>query len=308
MLTALAVLFAPALVEVAWSPSGTMATLTVDGKLTLWNDKGQVIQKFERNSEGTSLALSRDGKVVAIGAEKGAVVWYLNVGGRWTGPRSKTLNGSVQGIGISPDNSLIAGGCTSGFIYIMATETTDFKRVFRESGNGIGSVEFAPDGKTLCSGGQQWRLWDHLARAATRGGTPDSQVWTQGGWTLEVTFAPNGDRVAGIGPTGDADQGHPRSLTVRRSSDGATLKSARFKDVDFSSVDYAPNGKMIAVGTESGEVLLYDATTLEILKSWSVGGPVKSIAYGAGDRLLVATAHSAKVWTTDGKAVVSLGN
>lgn len=74
MLTALAVLFAPALVQVAWSPSGTLATLTADGKLTLWNDKGQVIQKFERNSEGTSLALSRDGKVVAIGAEKGAVV------------------------------------------------------------------------------------------------------------------------------------------------------------------------------------------------------------------------------------------
>lgn len=308
MIATLALAMAPGIAEVAWAKNGTLATLTTDGQLEIWSEKGHSTQKFARNIKGTALAISDDGSVVAIGAENNTLIWWTKAG-RWQGPYSKVLNGEIGGIAISPDKKMLAGGCLgTGFIYALSSETGDYKRVFQEKGNGISSLEFAPDGKTLAAGGQSLRLWDPIARAATRGGTPESLVWNQGGWTVQVSFSPKGDTLAGIGVGGSADQGYPKTLSIRRTSDGSVVRTFRDKEQIFNSVDYAPDGKTIAVGTKSGDVLVVDAGSLELQGSWiASNSPVTSLAYAPNsNRLLIGDeAGNAKMWTLKGQQLLT---
>ncbi len=308
MIAALALALAPGIAEVAWSKNGTLATLTTDGQLEIWSEKGFSTQKFARNIKGTALAISEDGSVVAMGAENNTLVWWTKAG-RWQGPYSKVLNGEIGGIAISPDKKMLAGGCLgTGFIYALSSETGDYKRVFQEKGNGIGSLEFSPDGKTLAAGGQSWRLWDPIARAATRGGTPDSLLWNQGGWTVQVSFSPKGDLIAGVGVGVTADQGHPKTLSLRRASDGSVVRTFRHKDLIFNTVDYAPDGKTITIGTKSGDVLVVDGVSLKLQSSWRAStSPITSLAYAPNaNRLLIGDeAGNAKMWTLKGEQLIS---
>ena len=136
----------------------------------------------------TGLALSRDGKVLAVAAG-GLQLWSTTTGQRTGG----TLPAADAGgpVAISPDGSLVAAIGTDGKarLYQVATQQETGTAVTVGPGATVYAVAFSPDGTTLASahGDGTARLWDAATQQEI--GTP----MTAGpGPVYAVAFSPDG--------------------------------------------------------------------------------------------------------------------
>ena len=196
------------------------------------------------------------------------------------------------------------------------------------------SVAFAPDSRTLASGGRgEIRLWQ--VGSGRLGGTLGGYQ----GFVRSVAFSPDGRTLAGGGggeirlwdaASGqiraalEVDEGEVESLAF--SPDGRTLASGggdysiRLWDVDsgqpgiildghdgrVESVAFAPDGRTLASAGWDGTVRLWDAQTgksglvLERPAEYGVGDWVWSVAFSP-DGKIVASAHldAIRLWDVD---------
>jgi WD40 repeat protein len=122
-----------------------------------------------------SLALSADGKVVAVGDERGKVrLWEVETGK----PRGvlDAHEGLIQALALSPDGQRLAsGGSNPADHTVRLWEVATGKEVATLTGHvdGVTGLLFSPDGKYLVSGGRDARLlvWD------ARTGRPLRRLW-----------------------------------------------------------------------------------------------------------------------------------
>jgi WD40 repeat protein len=160
---------------------------------------------------------------------------------------------------------------------------------FRHGGQ-VNAIAYAPDGKTLASGGddQVVRLWD----AAT--GREVRQFRGHTYPILAVAFAPNGKTIA------SASAIHDNTI---RLWDVATGREVwRVRDVPAYCLAFTPDGKALASGGEDGQLRLYDAGTgKEQARLRGHEGPIRSVTFSSdGKRLASAgTDRILRLWDRD---------
>ena len=205
-----------------------------------------------------SMALSPDGDILASGSEDMTIrLWDMR-----TGAHKKTLNGHqhrVYSVAFSPDGKTVASGSDDNTIRLWNVDTGETERILTghagefegvdngpSSVEGVKSVAFSPDGKTLASGGGDnvIHLWDI--------GTGKRKMTLTGHthWVFSLAFSPDGKMLASGSVDSDIRLWDPHTGQHKRTLTG---HSDWVRSIAFSS-----DGKTLVSGSDDGSVLIWE--------------------------------------------------
>jgi WD40 repeat protein len=147
--------------------------VTGSGEYTvrLWNLKdasaGRITRRSVRVLEGDyiihSMALSPDGRTLAIGTNKGIELWDIKRRMKVAAPVG--FLGNVYSVTFSPDGGTLAGGSDDNMIRLWDMKRAGPARVLAGHLGDINSLAFGPKGQVLVSGSSDGtiKLWDPVA-------------------------------------------------------------------------------------------------------------------------------------------------
>jgi RNA polymerase sigma factor (sigma-70 family) len=209
------------------------------------------------------VAFSHDSKLLAAG------------GGRWarwnagTGPVQVNLFdvgtrkqvGKLTGHGDSilkvvyaPKDDLIATASADGTIRLWDGKTFKLRSSILAHQGGLRGLAFSPDGSLLVSAGfnRILNLWGPAE------GKLLGQLGSQADSIQEIAFAPDGRHLVSVG---DRRIVNLWDVKERKLLDTLHEDSEAGKLPPLLTMAVSPDGKLLATGTENGEVLLRDSTT-----------------------------------------------
>ncbi len=238
---------------------------------------------------GGTLALSPDGKTFVSGSRTTAELRSAN-----TGQLIRSLSGHsdiVRSAAFSGDGKWLVTGSSDNTARVW--EVASGKQVLLLSGNSaqVDSVAFSPDGTRVLTGSNTARLWNITG--------DNRQLIISALSEITVSaLAPDGKSIVVGDESGNAG--------LWDLNTGKLLRNFQ-KDIhDVKSLAISPDGKMVALsirhGNESVDVILVDAATGEILKTFT-GAPtlqpyIGSLSFSSDGKMLLAGYfdNTARLW------------
>jgi len=283
---------------VVYSPDGrALAFAVADGTVILAEAaSGKPRLTFKANAPYhiVSLAFSPDGKLLAS-ADNTIRIWDVQTGTmlRFGQIESK----AVQNIKFSLDGKSLAAGGSDYAVRLLDVATGKEKFVLLDQQPQFGSsrrtefikgvaLAFAPDGKTLASGGRTLRLWEVASGKQLQA--------IDGNFGVALAYSPDGKKLISTGGDG-------RQLTVwdlEKSKE--LLKFTKHADW-IRAVAFAPDGKTVASGADDRSVRIWDATTgkaLNVLEGHT--GQLHCVAFSPDGKSLASAAwdNTVRLWDT----------
>jgi len=262
---------------VAVATDRTIASWSEDNIVTLWvpTTDGTDRYALKKNTripiegEVTSVAFSRDGKMLATGSADGTVkLWDTSTRAELT-PLPRGHSGMVWAIAFSSDGEMLATGSADRTIKLWNTRTGKYLKTLDGHLNEVLSVAFSPNSKLLASGSSDNTaiLWDV---------DTGKKLTTITGHTSAVTFvafSPDSTRLA----TGSDDTSVKLWDTIinqpellKRWQELAAFhnykknKSQSLEEDKIQSLAFSPDGRMIAIGRKADVKLWLRATVKEV--------------------------------------------
>ncbi len=197
-----------------------------------------------------SIAVSRDGRVIATGCTDGVIMLWDAT----TAQNLGVLRGheeSVMGLAFSPDGETIASASEDKTIRLWKFRTGEEKSLLRGHTDAVVAAAFDPTGQLLASGGgdNQVKIWN----AET--GQEKHTLKGHTGDVSGVVFSPDGETLA----TSSAD----KSVILWDMSTGRTRYKLRGHSNWVWSLDISPDGKLVASAGADRSVIVWDASTGE---------------------------------------------
>ncbi len=204
-----------------------------------------------------SMALSPDGDILASGSEDMTIrLWDMH-----TGEHKRTLSGHqhrVYSVAFSPDGKTLASGSDDNTIRLWDVDTGETQRILTGhagefevdngpfSVEGVKSVAFSPDGKTLASGGGDnvIHLWDI--------GTGKREMTLVGhtNGVFSLAFSPDGKTLVSGSVDSDIRLWDPYTGEHKKTLAGHT---------DWvRSIAFSSDGKTLVSGSDDGSVLIWE--------------------------------------------------
>ena len=156
--------------RVAWSPAGRQLAVASSLGFTFYQGEDLTETRYvETGVWITDVAFSPDGKMLATGADNGAVTLWNTSDGRAV----RVLSGMsdwVRSIAFSPDGKTLAAGAIDTTIKLWEVASGREVRVLSGHSGPVLSIAFSPDGELLASGAgdNTVRLWDVANRYEVR--------------------------------------------------------------------------------------------------------------------------------------------
>jgi RNA polymerase sigma factor (sigma-70 family) len=233
-----------------------VATGGADGPVSLWDAAtGRRLRVLEGHRRGVfALAFAPDGRRLAsAGWERAVRVWDVAAGKEERslacGPGGKD-QGRVDALAFSPDSRLLAA-CDTGRSVVHLWDADTGKQVRELTQVGPAALAFAPDGKTLATGG-----WDNhlvLWEVATGRNLRTLQAAKGPAIVDAVAFSPDGRLLA----TGH----HNAPVHLWDAATGKLVREIEADDGVTWCLAFSPDGGWLATGGLDGRVRLWEVAT-----------------------------------------------
>jgi WD40 repeat protein/ABC-type dipeptide/oligopeptide/nickel transport system ATPase subunit len=324
-------------------PQSVLATAHGDGKIRLWDlTTDTAFRTIEAHAKQVySVRFSPDGKIIATSGDEPAVkIWDARTGelirawnadakrvwsvrfspdGRWlatcggdgtikiwevaTWTIAHVLTGYrdwIYAVCFSPDSQMLATGSSGSVVKIWDLRTTQKICTLRGHTTWVATLQFSPDGKLLVSGSgdRSVRLWDtHTWQELYHW-----QGYTN--WVESVAFEPTtGTKLVSGGQDGIAKVWDVSTGEIRHSFPG--------HQQGLWSVDYSPDGKILATGSADSTVKLWDMHTGELLRTLSIErGDVWRVKFSPDGRSIAGIGTDSAVvylWSLTGDLITTFG-
>lgn len=249
--------------NLAFSPDGgTLAIGSWNSTVQLWDIAGRAPLKaiFTGHLEGIeSIAFSPDGNTLASGGSGGweghkVFLWDVAIatapGSSETGCRFPISSdhkaaflrhiSEISAVAFSPDGTILAASESgNNTILLLDVGSGAYKAVLSTpqtwNSDGVASIAFSPDGKTVASGSyRELRIWD--VPSATLKATLEGHSQ----WISNVVFSPDGRTLASTGYSSPIRLWDVPSATGKATLNGHTGGTW--------SVAFSPDGTILATG------------------------------------------------------------
>jgi RNA polymerase sigma factor (sigma-70 family) len=219
--------------------------LTPDGKTLVSNSyygsrtvcvwelaTGKLLHQLPGTFEHKNIALSADGKVVAVGQKEAIVLWDLASGREVR----RLAQPDASGFAFSPDGKTLAAAGNNSNILFWDLTTGKKTAKWKHDSNSVTELAFTPDGKTLISGqhfGSKIALWDIAS------GKKRQELDAKGGDIFSFALSPDGAILA----TGSRQGGIP----LWDIKSGKLIRKLQAKGrKECTAVAFSPDGKTLA--------------------------------------------------------------
>jgi WD40 repeat protein len=213
-------------------------------------------------------------------------------------PGTETESLGQCSVAFSPDGEMLAGACSRNTLPVWDTQSGQLLMTLEPPPIHDVAVVFSPDGKQIAAGGFSNNIgfWDSATGKLVKSiKALPSPIW-------ELAFSPDGKRLA----SANLDIKFPPISTIPgihlwEVSNGKLLWDYRQNDARLLilSVDYAPDGKMLAYGTFDSALIL-DAETGQLRKSLPIPNHVGDLTFSRDGKLLATGSDDRKIrlWKT----------
>jgi WD40 repeat protein len=264
------------------------------GLIYLWDFVSGKLLRRCQGEPGSSLAFSRDGKVLAsCGGNPGQVrLWDIATGKELR--RLSVAGPGVYSIAFSPTGDALAVVSRDSTIFMLDAATGDVLHRLKGHVNVVMGVAFSRDGKTLASieAGRPERDPEFYVRIWS---VEDGQLLRRLGherWVWAVAFGADG-MLAALADDGIHFWDSRSGKELRRTNGPAASSTAA------SSLAFAPDGKTVAYGSGDGVISFWDVgTATQVRRMPRHHGSLHAVA-ASPDGRTAATAgddHSIMLW------------
>jgi WD40 repeat protein len=253
----------------AFSPDGkALASADSDGVIRVWDaaTARERVRLTGHDGAVWALAFSADGKTLASGgADRTVRLWDLSPvpGTEGYGKLLRTLEGheeevlavafAADGLLASGDGDPFAGPSAEGrpgTVRLWDAAAGKEKAVLSGHARAVRGLAFAPDGKTLASGGadRTVRLWDVSGDVPARGMTAQAVLTGPSQPVVAVAFSPDGKTLAAAAadPLGQLNGGEVRLWDAATGRLKPTLVGHRR---GLSGLAFTADGKGLLAGS-----------------------------------------------------------
>jgi WD40 repeat protein/serine/threonine protein kinase len=218
--------------QVATGENGVVAALDAANTVRIWRE-GQLVRAMTNIAEARAIAVSRDGRFLAVGDSKGTIQLIEIATGKKLASRTDHTR-AIEVLVFSPDGTILASGGADHAIHVYDAATLTHQSELAGHTIELKALAISCDSKTLASGDAAggMRLWNlttgegvpltgHAARVSALSFTPDGRTLASGSLDRTITLW---DGVTGQERT--TLTGHTHNVAhVAFSSDGGTLVS-----------------------------------------------------------------------------------
>jgi eukaryotic-like serine/threonine-protein kinase len=230
-----------------------------------------------------SLAVSKDGKNLAMGTDEGTVKYWDIAGEKvlWTLNAHKA---PVWTLALSPQGNFLATGSDDGRAIVWDVNTQKEVHVFAHSG-GVRTVAFDPAGKRLLTGVRNGtvKVWD-----IDLGKEIPLEIAGHSGPIGAVAYAPDGKTLASA--SGD------KTIKLWDASTGKEKLTLHGHQAAVYAIAFAPNGRHLVSGSWDKTVRLWDlASGSPVATLTTPTQDVWSVDFNGDGTLFASTGEDLKV-------------